>query len=223
MSKIKKYIKQIKDPSDDFKCFLNDYFTGHPMIRGRAEEDYTVWHRLKGYELELAKQMILDNLGHDSAYMRAISVFRDERGIPLLKNCVDTLSNKHCHERLTAAKILYDWIDYPQYLEVLESTLPNCGAWTKLNLDYWIEGLDYDLAKKYIIMMLKDKDEFVRFCAYETMKRYLKLKEPTVDENKYYTSKSVYDNQQVFSSRLQELEEIFNQFIQSKNTKNCLT
>lgn len=176
------------------------------MIRARGEEDKSVWSRLKGNELEVAKQMLLDNLGHDCAYMDAISIFKDERGIPLLKKCLETLDDKYCYERLKSAKILYDWMGYSKYLELLDLTIQNCGKWTKLNLDYWIDGIPSDLAKRYIILMLKDEDEFVRFSAYNTLKKYLKLGDATVEENKYYTSETIYNNKELFNSRLSKLE-----------------
>ena len=39
---VKKYTDRISNPSKDFLQFLSDYFTGHPMIRGRGEEDISV-------------------------------------------------------------------------------------------------------------------------------------------------------------------------------------
>jgi hypothetical protein len=48
---VNEYVKQIENPSNDFDRFLYDYFIGHPMIRGRQEEDITVWDRLKNKEL----------------------------------------------------------------------------------------------------------------------------------------------------------------------------
>ena len=216
-----KYTKQIKNPSNDFNKFLNDYFTGHPMIRGRLEEDMTVWDRLKDNELEIAKQMVFDNLGHDSAYIRAIGIFKDERGIPILKELVENLDNNFCFEKLSAAKILYDWIGYMPYLELLEMILPNSGSWTKIQLDYWINGIEKTLATSYIFLMLRDEDSFVRWCAYNTFKRYFHLgvielheqmslradeQKTLYEENKYYTDESVYSNKELFESRLKELK-----------------
>ena len=54
--------------------------------------------------------------------------------------------------------------------------------------------------------MLKDEDEFVRFSGYNTLKKYLKLGDATVEENKYYTSETIYNNKELFNSRLSELE-----------------
>lgn len=79
-------------PSDDFKKFEYNYFTGPWMIRARHEEDTTVWNKLKGEELEKAKQMILDALPSDrTCYMFAASITRDERAI----------EKKRCHKSFT--------------------------------------------------------------------------------------------------------------------------
>jgi len=188
------------------------------MIRGRVEEDTTVWERLKGEELEIAKQMILDNLDHETAYIRAIDTFRDERGIPLLKKIAETLTkDRSCYERLYAAKVLFDWIGYEPYLDLLKSLLPKCGSYAKTQLDMWIYGIDKKLATHYIFLMLRDKDSFVRWCAYGTFKRYFglgddmlsysqKKQRKNYEENKYYTDDSVYADKELFESRLKELE-----------------
>jgi len=197
--KVKKYTDKIVDPSEDFLKFSSDYFTGHPMIRGRGEEDWSVWARLAGYELEMAKQMIFENLGHDPAYIRAIGTFRDNRGIPLLKNLIEThLDDKFAFERLYAAKTLYDWTGYPPYLTLLEAILPVGSSWTKTQLDYWINGIDKSLASRYIFMMLRDEDQFVRWCAYDTYRRYFNLEVVElhermglgIDEQKSYMKKT---------------------------------
>ena len=215
-----KYTDKIDDPSKDFRQFLYEYFTGSNMIRGRVEEDTTVWERLKGEELETAKQMILDNLGYDTAYMRAICVFRDERGIPLLENIAVTPTDRHSYfARLYAAKVLYDWVGYEPYIEMLAAMLPKSGNYAKTLLDMWTYGLDEDLAVHYILLMLRDEDSFVRWCAYGTFKRYFKLGDDLLDrpqsvkeqrelyeENKYYTGEDVYSDKELFETRYKELE-----------------
>jgi hypothetical protein len=204
---LKKYIEQIESPSNDFNKFLNDYFIGHPMIRGRHEEDTTVWDRLKDKEYDIAKQMILDNLGHDYAYIFAICIFRDERGIPLLKNLINTLDDKFCFEKLSAAKGLYDWIGYENYVDLLKRVLPKSGEYTKATLDLWINGIDSNLAIHYIFLMLQDESSFVRWCAYGTLLRYYKLGEQKYEETKYYTADDVYLNKLLFTQRMKELKE----------------
>lgn len=101
--------------SEDFKTFQNDYFTGHPMIRARGEEDSTVWERLKGEELEKAKQMIDVLPSNQECYLRAVSIFKDERAIDKLKQLAD--NGKDIHSRAYSAKILYDWIGYEDYFK----------------------------------------------------------------------------------------------------------
>jgi len=216
--KLKRYTDKIDNPSKDFMQFLYEYFTGSPMIRGRVEEDVTVWERLKDEELEISKQMILDNLGYDFAYMRAIDTFRDERGITLLEKIAETpTKDRFGYERLYAAKVLYDWIGYAPYLELLKSLLPKGGSYTKTSLDMWIYGIDKTLATHYIFLMLRDKDSFVRWCAYGTFKRYfnfgddmlscdLEEQKKRYEENKYYTDESVYFDKELFEIRLKELE-----------------
>ena len=214
------YTGRMENPSKDFDKFLYDYFTGHPMIRHRGEEDVTVWNRLEDEELEIAKQMIFDNLGRDSAYIKAIGVFRDECGIPLLEHLVETIEGRYCYEKLLAAKILYDWIGYEEYPELLMKILPRSGSYTKTSLDYWIDGIDKDLATECIFMMLRDEESFVRWCAYGTLKEYFDLErdrynsrhqsveeqEKYYKENKYYTDDAIYSKKRLFKARMMELE-----------------
>lgn len=220
---VKKYTDKIRNPSEDFSRFLSDYFTGHPMIRGRGEEDMSVWERLSGEELETAKQMILENLGHDSAYIRAVGIFRDDRGIPLLENLVETLlDDRFNYERLFAAKVLYNWIGYAPYVKLLESILPNGDEWIKTQLVYWIDGIDKSLATHYIFLILRDESSFVRWCTYDTYKQFFNLggielhvqmslgleeQKKIYDENKYYTGDDVYSDKELFESRMRELED----------------
>lgn len=201
------YIKDIINPTEDFTRFLNDYFTGDPIIRMRVEEDHTVWSSLKGKELQVAKQMILENLGHDTAYIRAIGIFRDKTGIPLLKRLAETLDNRYCYEKLLSAKILYDWIGYTEYFDYLEKVLPEGGEYTKIELSYWIRGIPKEIACKYIFMMLEDSESFVRWFAYGALKDYFGLGKQEYEETKYYTSDEVYANKRLLYKRLQQLKE----------------
>ena len=65
--------------------------------------------------------------------------------------------------------------------------------------------------------MLHDTDSFVRWCAYDTLKRYYNLgdnlsypnineQKKNYDENKYYTGDSVYADKVLFENRLMELK-----------------
>ncbi len=221
------YIQQIPNPSPDFESFLNNYFTGSSMIRLRNEEDTTVWNRLHGKELSVAKDMILDNLGHDTAYMRAIGIFRDTRGIPLLENFIQKYrnDNESTYEVLTAAKILYDWVSFPDYLDLLEQYLPSAGEYVKTSLSRWIGGIPPYMAERYIFMMLNDENGFVRFCALNSFIHYYDYPDALMERDKhpdlnnnaeialrqlvklkdYYTEQSVYEDKPLFNQRLEEL------------------
>jgi hypothetical protein len=59
-------------------------------------------------------------------------------------------------------------------------------------LDFLINGIEKDTAIKLIFLMLRDKDSFVRWCAYGTLKRYYDLGEQEYEEIKYYTADDVY-------------------------------
>ena len=116
------YTERITNPSNTFRIFLNDYVTGNPWIRSRGDEDIKVWDNLDGIELETAKQIIIDelNIVLDASYIRAVGIFRDERAIPLLKEIIDLYPQKYIGEKMLAAKVLYDWIGYEEYVPMLE-------------------------------------------------------------------------------------------------------
>jgi len=149
-----KYTSQIKNPSQVFELFLHHYVTGDTWIRSRGEEDISVWDKLKGYELEIAKQIILDELKivPDSSYIRAVSIFKDERAIPTLKKIVETYSEKYILEKLRAAKILYDFVGYKDYIPMLEDACRNrdngLHNYFKYFINQYIEGLEKKDRKK---------------------------------------------------------------------------
>ncbi len=201
--------KEILNPSKDFQDFMTNYFTGHPMLRGRGEEDITVWERLKDDELVTAKDLIIDELDKttETAYMRAAGIFRDKRAIKKLKRIVRKVTAKrYCYERLYAAKVLFDWVGYSKYLKLLDDTLHIGGQWTKINLDYWIKGLNRTDALKYVFLLLRDDDSFVRWNAYGALKNYFNKGGQEFEETKYYTGDEVYVNDKLFEDRLEELK-----------------
>lgn len=204
---LQNYISKIEKPSTTFQDFLSDYFTGHPMIRGRGEEDRTVWIRLEGQELDIAIQMVLDHLGHDTAYIRAVGIFRDERAIPMLEKLVETLPRNFCYEKLLAARTLYDWTGFEKYPEVLADVLPDSGEYTKISLNEWLPGLEKETATNYIFMMLQDKSSFVRWYAYGSLINFFNLGEQRYEETKYYTDDIVYLDKTLFQKRLSSLKE----------------
>ena len=129
------YLLDLQNQSDAFKAFLHDYVTGDSWIRSRGEEDVTVWYKLKGKELDIAKAIILGELRTipDISYIRSVGYFRDDRGIPILKNIAETSPERYCGERLEAAKVLYDWIGYDKFIILFESA---CKSKDKIVHDY---------------------------------------------------------------------------------------
>lgn len=141
-----KYVSQIKNPSETFKLFLNHYVTGSTWIRSRWEEDTSVWNKLKGDELEIAKQIILDELKivPDDSYMRAVSIFKDERAIPILMSLIETFPSLSI--KLLAAKSLYDLTGYKDYVPMLENACKNrkdkmLYDYLKVSINQFVDGL----------------------------------------------------------------------------------
>lgn len=205
---MKLFSKKLKTESKDFQTFMNDYFTGHSMIRARGEEDIAVWSRLKGEELEIAKQKILDELPSDQEYlMRAVAQFRDERAIPKLEWTAE--NGKTEHSRCYAAKILLDWIGYDKYFEKLDQVFKSGSQWSKTSLGYWISGLKEEDALKYFWTAMNDSDSFVRYCSYGALENYYGVWKFRNDgsEIKYFTDDEVYKNKELFQQRQAELKE----------------
>ena len=137
---LSKYTSQIKKPSEAFNLFLQHYAIDGIWIRSRGEEDISVWDKLKGDELDIAKQIILDGLKMvpDISYMRAVSIFKDERAIPILRNIIETYySEKYIGEKLIAAKVLYDWVGYEDYISMLENACKNQDNYMVYNYLKW--------------------------------------------------------------------------------------
>jgi len=140
------YIGQIKNPSETFERFLHHYVTGSIWIRSRGEEDISVWNRLRGAELELAKQIIINELKivHDDSYMRAVSIFKDEKAIPVLMEIIST--SPHSSIRLLAAKSLYDLTGYEDYVTMLDDACKNYQDrvlydYLKVSIGRFVDGL----------------------------------------------------------------------------------
>ena len=151
------YTGKISNPSETFKLFLHHYITGSIWIRSRGEEDTSVWCKLVGEELEIAKQLILDELKIvlDSSYIRAISFFRDERAIPLLKTIIETYPDKCIAEKLLAAKVLYDWVGYEDYIPMLE---PACKSQNDVIYSY----LKYSINQFICGLLVSDKERIIK-------------------------------------------------------------
>jgi len=136
------YIYKIKNISNDFKKFLQDYVIGDTFIRGRGEEDVTVWKKLKGDELEAAKNIIINELNiiPDTSYIRAVGYFRDERAIPVLEKMIANLPEEYLFEKLEVGKVLYEWKVCEKYLYMLEKA---CEESKGSTLDYLKVSIDW--------------------------------------------------------------------------------
>lgn len=199
--------RKTEDHSEDYEKFLYDYFTGPQMIRGRGEEDTNVWNRLKGEELDKAIQKVLDVLpSNEECYMRAASIFKDQRAIEKLKQTADT--GKDIHARAFAAKILYDWVGYDKYFQRLDDVFNSNNQWSKTSLHFWIKGLKEEDALKYFWKAMNDPDDFVRFCSYGSIEYYFGIKKFRNDGSEilYFTEQKVFENKELFNSRQEELK-----------------
>jgi len=153
------YLSGLQNQSDDFKRFLHQYVTGSAWIRSRGEEDVTVWKKLKGDELEVAKNIIISELSiiPDDSYIRAVGYFRDPKAIPILKGIIETLPEEYLGEKLEAGKVLYDWIGYEKYLSMLENAYKHSKGsslkYLKVSIGEFTSGFDAD-KKEYFIQML---------------------------------------------------------------------
>ncbi len=156
----------------------------------------------------MAKQKIIEELPSDQEYfMRAVAQFRDERALPMLTWTAE--KGRTEHSRCYAAKVLYDWVGYDQYFERLEDVLKYGSQWSKINLDYWISGLDEENALKYFWRAMNDSDGFVRFCAYNALQKYYgvwRFRNDGGAEERYFTGEAVYDNKELFETRKAELK-----------------
>ena len=148
------YTRHIKNPSEDFSSFVHDYITGSTWIRSRGEEDVSIWSKLKGEELKIAKQIILDELQTilDPSYIRAVGFFRDDKAIPILKSIIETCPEKFVAEKLLAAKVLYDWFGYDDYISMLITACKSGDEivynYFKYSINQFISGLsEIDKAK----------------------------------------------------------------------------
>jgi len=194
--------------SKDFETFLHDYFTGHGMIRGRREEDTSVWEKLKGDELESAKLKIIESLDtFDESYIRAAGIFKDDRAIKPLKEIAKKGPNIHI--KLYAAKTLYNWVGFENYDEMLDNAFDEAGQFTKTDLSFWINGLDEETALKFFWKAMNDPDSFVRYCSYGALEHYYGIWKFRNDgfEIKYYTDEEVYQDKELFQQRQAELKE----------------
>jgi hypothetical protein len=158
-TELAKYLSTLSDQSDDFKQFLKQYVTGSIWVRSRGEEDISVWGKLRGDELDVAKKIIINELDivPDSSYIRAVGYFRDPQAVPVLKKIAQDLPAEYLAEKLLAAKVLYDWIGYVNYQSMLETACKNSKGiyldYLKISINEYTRGLSNEM-KEQIISLL---------------------------------------------------------------------
>lgn len=144
----KHFLNKFPKPSPYYEKFIRDYISYLPMIAGRGDEDISVWNNLEGDELETAKQFILESLEEkpEMSYIRAVGIFRDPKALPILEKIINELPERYLFEKLYAAKILYDWRGYKDYLNMLEFACLDDNeqnrSYLKVSLYTFIDGLD---------------------------------------------------------------------------------
>jgi len=142
------YISKLSHPSEDFKYFLRQYVTGSAWGRSRGEADTKVWGKLKGDELEVAKNIIISELEivQDDSYIIAIGHFHDLKAIPVLKKIIE--NSESMVIKLVSAKVLYDWVGYDDYLGMLEDACRNSDVslhnYLHMFIEEYIKGLSSD-------------------------------------------------------------------------------
>jgi hypothetical protein len=217
VSKIKKLFKN-NNHTKEYETFLHDYFTGHGMIRFRGEEDSSVWTKLEGKELETAKLKIIDSLDtYDESYIRAVGIFKDERAIESLKKIVEKAPESRT--RLYAAKTLYDWKGFDKYLLMLNNEFDNFSSSSKIDLAFWIRGIDENNALKFFWKTMNDSNGYVRYCSYEALEKYYgiwKFRNDGGVKINYYTNEEIYQDKELFKKRQTELKEIINNWKKTK-------
>lgn len=152
------YLSRLSHQSPDFIYFLHQYILRSALSRCSGEEDTNVWNRLNGEELEVAKDIIIDELKvvQDESYIRAVRYFRDSRAIPVLKGIID--STDSIEIKLIAAKVLYDWVGYDNYFSLLKEacidTNKTIHSYMHVSIGEFIRGLS-ETDKDFFINLVK--------------------------------------------------------------------
>lgn len=206
-SRIYKQAKKIlkNKPSKNFERFLDNYF-GHRMILFREEEDTEVWDFLSGKERLLAIDMILDNIDSEYlAYARAAGIVQDERALPKLRQLLK--KGRSAYHKMTAAKIIYDWVGLDNYPNLAKKFFKDMGAYSKADVAYWIHGIPKEEAIMLAFELLSDEDSFVRWCAFSALHNFFN-RQVNDEEKAYYIDDEVYADSITFNNRLHELKKI---------------
>lgn len=149
-------------PSAYYKKFVRDYIVNRAMIAGRGDEDISIWDKLIGEELDLAKQFILEQLKENPKlpYIRAAGEFRDSRALPVLEHAIETLPDRFWVEKLYSAKVLHDWVGYKNYMNLLEAACSSRQdtdySYLIANINIFVDGLVVT-DKQKIYQILSDR------------------------------------------------------------------
>jgi len=141
------YLTKFSNPSATYKKFVRDYIVERATIAGRGEEDISIWCKLEGDELDTAKDFIFEHLKENPKipYILAAGTLRDEKVIPILRNIIQTCPDRYVAEKLLAAKVLYEWIGYSDYIIMLEKTCRVCDDevrnYLRVSIGRFIDGL----------------------------------------------------------------------------------
>lgn len=153
------YIKKFHNPTEHYKRFLYHYVQSTAKIAGRGEEDISIWEKLQGEELEAAKSYILASLREEPHVytIRATTIFKDPLAIPLLEEIIHNSPDRFIIEKLYAARVLYDWTGYKDYIGLLQEISSNCSASTANYIYYSKEYFLKDIPleeRNYILSLL---------------------------------------------------------------------
>lgn len=205
---------EILDPSDEFKSFLNQYFDDR-MYWIRGEYDPNIPKSLKDKELEIAKQIVADNIDTGLPHLiwvaQAFDMYETvDRIKVLIKPGMDLF------RELEISTALYKWVHYPsddQYCDLLVRCFNSGGEYLRE------ESLRLSiLLKPNQVMALinrgfEDHRYGVRCQALsmyiqKRLEEYKKngLRDVTYEMFQSYVSDSVFDDKALFLSRRKNLE-----------------
>lgn len=161
---IETYLNHFKHPTEAYQSFARDYIQKSCLIGDRGEEDITVWDRLQGKELEVAKDFIIVSLKETPRLytIRAAGYIKDRNMIPLLQQIVHGNAVTCLITKLSAARALYDWIGLEDYTMLLKRYCTQCSPSTAwyfyLNRAYFLKRLSYDEQNQIVELLQQRMD-----------------------------------------------------------------